>query len=332
MSYTSDNDRPRRQARTIAWAALLAALLLFMMFGREPERTRFWGAFYHAGHVPLFGLVAVSLLGLFGSRGVSLASPRPWWAAFALAVALGGTTEVLQIFQAGRDASVWHFLRDVAGAASFLLVLATVGWTWGRGSLIRSAGRRALVGLAVVAMLGAAGFNLAATIVAYGERDTALPTLFALDGAWWERSFVETHDSVLTPHARPAHMTVPFDGPLARLDLNPGTYPGLVLDEPYPDWRWARSLVLTFVSDLDAPLPLSIRVEDARHDNRFADRFNRQFLIHPGVNRVVIPLDDVRRAPDRRQMDMRHIRQIIVFSGRLTAPTHVFIGPLRLGD
>jgi hypothetical protein len=332
MTYTTDDDRPRRNASTIAWAMLLAGLLSFMMFGQEPERTRFWGSFYHAGHVPLFGLVAVSVLGLLWSRGASLASPRPWWTAFAVSVALGGTTEVLQIFQSGRDASVWHFLRDVAGSASFLLVAATVGWTGGHGSLIRSAGRRALTGLGVVAMLGAAGFDLAATVTRYGERDLAFPVLFAADGSSWERSFVVAQDCVLTPHARPAGLAVSFDGPLARLDLKAGGFPGITFDEPFPDWTGARSLVLTFISDLDTPTPLVIRVHDARHDNRSEDRFNRRLLVLPGFNRIVIPLDDVRRAPDRREMDMRHITRIIIFAPRPTSPTHVYIGPIRLDD
>ena len=135
----------------------------------------------------------------------------------------------------------------------------------------------------------------------YGERDRAFPTLFALDGAWWERSFIDTHDSVLTPHARPADVAVPFDGPLARLDLKPGTYPGVAFDEPYPDWRGLTSLVLTFVSDLDAPLAL--RHPRARRERTTIGTGSLQppALVRPGLNRVVIPLDDVRRAPDRRR-------------------------------
>src|SRR5512140_3594332 len=121
---SSTDDRSRRQVRLVAWAAVLAVLLLFMMFGRVPARTKFWESFFHAGHVPLFGLVAVSILGMLRERGASLAAPGPWWAVFAVSVALGATTETLQVFQPGRDASVWHFLRNVAGAASFLLVLA----------------------------------------------------------------------------------------------------------------------------------------------------------------------------------------------------------------
>jgi hypothetical protein len=314
------------------WTGLLAGLLLFMMFDEVPEQTRFWEDIYHAGHVPLFGLVAISLLGLFQAGGASLNRPRTWWLAFTLAVVLGGTTEVLQLLQPGRGASFWHFLRDVAGAASFLLVAGTVRWKDRFAGPIRSAGGRALAWTGVFLMLSAAGFNLAMTVAMYGERDMAFPTLFALDGSWWERPFIQTDDSVLTPHARPAHMAVPLDEPLARLDLKPGTYPGVAFNELYPDWRGARTLMLTIVSDLDQPLRLTIRVNDAQHDNRFDDRFNRTLLVRPGVNRIVIPLDDVRRAPDRREMDMRHIRCIILFGYRLAEPTHIYLGPLRLGD
>jgi hypothetical protein len=332
MTYRPDDNRRQRVASAVIWAVVLVGLLLFMVLGEVPDRTVFWEDVYHAGHVPLFGMVAISILGLCQARGAALDVPGPWWLAFTLAVVLGGGTELLQIVQPGRDASFWHFLRDVAGAGSFLLVAATVQWKGRFVGPIRSAARRGPAWAAAALMVGVAGLNLAATVTAYGERDLAYPTLFTPDGSWWERQFVETHDSVLTPDARPEHVAIPSDQPLARLDLRPGTYPGVAFNEPYPDWRGARSLVLTFVSDLDVPLRLTIRVNDASHDNRFADRFNRALLIRPGVNRIVIPLDDVRRAPARREMDMRHIRRIMLFGYRLTEPTHVYLGPLRLGD
>lgn len=330
---TSSDEHPQRasMAGTVAWAAFLLALLLFMVFGQVPDRTRLWENSFHAGHVLIFGLGALSILGLMQTRGVSLEGPRPWWMACAVATALGAGTELLQRYQPGRDASVWHFLRDVAGAASFLLVVAMVGWPWGGVRLIRSGRRRLVALVAVVAMIGAAGADLLATVVVYGQRDMALPTLYAFDGSRRERMFIETHESALTPGAGPPGLAA-TDEPLARLDLNPAIYPGITLREPYPDWRWARSLELTLVSDLDAPLPLTIRIDDAAHDNRYEDRFNRQLIVRPGVNRILIPLDAVRRAPAGREMDMRHIRQIILFGYQVTAPTHVYLGPIRLRD
>jgi hypothetical protein len=332
MTTTVEHNRAARVAGTVAWAAVLCGLLAFMMFGEVPDRTRFWAAVYHAGHVPLFGLVAVSVLGVLWGWGAPLTARWPWWSAFAASVALGATTETLQIYQPGRDPSVWHFLRNVAGAASFLLVPAMVGWKPRGPVLIRSSRRRALAACGVAAMLAASLFNLAQTVARYGERDLSYPTLFAFDGSWWEWPFIELNASAITPNARPAGITVPSDEPLARLDLGAATFPGITLDEPFPDWSGARNLVVTVVSDLDAPLPMVIRVHDATHDYRTRDRFNRSLLVRPGFNRFVIPLDEVRRAPEKREMDMRHIRQVILFAVRPAAATHVYLGPLRLDD
>ena len=88
--------------------------------------------------------------------------------------------------------------------------------------------------------------------------------------------------------------------------------------------------MFTVVSDLDRPLRLVVRVHDRAHDQRFADRFNRSLVILPGLNRVAIPIDEIRRAPDRREMDLRYVRGIVLFAYRLTEPTHVYLGALRL--
>jgi len=37
-----------------------------------------------------------------------------------------------------------------------------------------------------------------------------------------------------------------------------------------------------------------------------------------------------RRAPDRREMDLRRVRGIVLFADRLERPTHLYLGPIRL--
>jgi hypothetical protein len=115
-----------------------------------------------------------------------------------------------------------------------------------------------------------------------------------------------------------------------RLDLKPGAYPGIGIVEPHPDWSGYRVLAITIVSDLDAPLPIAIRVHDAAHDQRYEDRFNRALTVAPGVNRFTIALDDIRHAPDRREMNMRRIRGVLLFAYQRTQPTHLYLGPIRL--
>jgi hypothetical protein len=89
-------------------------------------------------------------------------------------------------------------------------------------------------------------------------------------------------------------------------------------------------LIFTAWSDLDAPLPISIRIHDARHDQRFEDRYNTVVVLGPGAARVVIPLEDVRMAPQDRVMDMHAIRAIVLFAHKLKRPARIYLGEFFL--
>jgi hypothetical protein len=313
------------------WVALAVALLVFLFVAGAPEPTMFWNDVFDAGHVPLFGLLALVALRVVRNRFPDLTPGRAWWFAFGATAALGGATEALQAFQPNRDPSFADVARDLAGAGAFLLGAAALPRLSGGPSWIATAKRRRAVVSTAVAVLLVSGFQLALTVAVLAARRAAMPTLFALDGSWRERRLVTAGEGgALTPNARPATLAAGFTLPLARLDLQPAVYPGVSLEEPYPDWRGYRRLTFTVVSDLDAPLTLTIRIHDAHHDQRYEDRFNRSLSIAPGVNRIAIELDDVRKAPDRREMDMARIRDIIIFAYRPAVPAHVFLGPVRL--
>jgi hypothetical protein len=290
----------------------------------------FADALFDAGHTPLFGGVALAVLGLLRARERGASDRALRWRAFLLTVAIGAVTEVLQVFQGNREPSLSDLVRDAAGAAAFLLLLPPrhpVPGTDGLRPVLRHPWAAWSTG---VLLLAASAANLGLTTAAYIARDRALPALAAFDGAWWERWFVETQDSSLSAQARPPGLDASLAEPLARLDLKPGAYPGIGIVEPHPDWSGYRRLVITIVSDLDAPLPIAIRVHDAAHDQRYADRFNRALAVVPGVNRFTIALDEIRHAPDRREMDMRRIRGVLLFAYQRTQPTHLYLGPIRL--
>jgi hypothetical protein len=329
-SAPRDSEPGPRRAVGAGWILVLVVLLLILAFGAAPERSMFMDAFFDAGHTPLFAGVALAVLGLVRVRGRGASDLACRWRAFLLTVAIGAITEVLQVFQVDRDPSLIDFARDVAGAGALLLLLPRHRPAYG------TEGPRPVRGLPWVAwsagalLLAVSAANLGLTTAAYVARDRAMPALARFDGAWWERWFVETQDSSLIAQARPSGLDASIAEPLARLDLKPGAYPGIGIVEPHPDWTGYRALVITIVSDLDAPLPLALRVHDAAHDQRYEDRFNRALTVAPGVNRFRIALDDIRRAPDRREMDMRRIRGVLLFAYQRTQPTHVYLGPFRL--
>ena len=314
----------------VARLLLLAGLIAFLFLGDVPEHTRFWEALFDAGHAALFGAVALVLQSLLTrERGTGRGAASPAHA-FGVTLILAAGSEVVQSLQPHRDVSVADFLRDAAGAGAFLLL--DVAWRSRRSPGTAPLTTRARVGaaLAAVGLLAAAAGELIYTVSLYAARDRAFPTLYSLDGSWRERPFIVTGGNVLSADQAPERTAAMDVGPLARLDLKPGLYSGLTFDEPYPDWSGHQRLTFTVVSDLDRPLVLVIRVHDATHDQRYADRFNRRLTIEPGVNRIAIPIDDIRRAPDRREMDLGRVRGIVIFAYKLERPLHLYLGPMRL--
>jgi len=49
-----------------------------------------------------------------------------------------------------------------------------------------------------------------------------------------------------------------------------------------------------------------------------------------GETRIEVPLDEVRRAPRDREMDMRRIRLIVLYAYRLDRPVTLRLGPVRV--
>jgi hypothetical protein len=235
------------------------------------------------------------------------------------------------LLQANREVSLADVARDLAGAAAFLLARTALVGVWVAHERGLTAFGRAMVLVMAAVVFGAALSELAVTSAVYLARRQAFPTLFALDGSWWEHHLIVTGRTRVTPRQPPPPGIDGLPGDtLARVDLQPGLYPGLTFDEPYPDWRGYQRLTFAVVSDLDGPLGLALRVHDARHDQRFADRFNRRLTINPGVNRIEIPLDEIRLAPDARELDLGRVRGIVLFAYRLRQPVHFYLGPLRL--
>jgi len=276
---------------------------------------------FDAGHAVLFGVVMLLVSGL------------PWvrsgGKALLITLLLAAASEILQLADPTRDASIGDFLRDGAGAVAFLLLRASSGPPADR----RVPGSTVVVG-SLALRLAASGLllSVAAPFLLvcgiYIERNRAFPTLFRLDGSWWESRLISTGNATLV-----TSVTSPVDahdGVAALLLLRPGVSPGVVFDEPFPDWSAFHRLAFTVLSVADAPITLTIRVHDEWHDQRFADRFNRRIAIAPGENRVSIPLNEIRQAPVGREMDLHRVRSIMLFVYRLDRPARVYLGPLVL--
>lgn len=124
------------------------------------------------------------------------------------------------------------------------------------------------------------------TLLAYAHRAQAAPVI------WREGSLLFSHFS----------------------NRSGGAYPGISIVEPIRDWRAYRELQV----EIDNPHPQSLhvvlRVHDRWHDQRYADRYNEEFLLPARQTTTVrIPMPRIESAPATRRLDMRNVSGLSAF-------------------
>jgi hypothetical protein len=160
----------------------------------------------------------------------------------------------------------------------------------------------------------------ALTTAAYIQRASRVPQLVQLDSALG-RHFLTASE---------AHMVVATDG---SLEVQPerGRWPGLLLEDVWPDWRAYSTLVIDLSNTGDRAFWILVRIDDRRSDPQVRDRYNQRFELAPLSRREIrIPVAEIESAPTSAKMDLAHIQRVILFEdgGR---PTHTFyLHSLRL--
>lgn len=324
----------RRRFRSPAWPALFAALavgaILFLEYGRVPADTLWWTTAYDAGHALVFGVFAISVLGLLrrylgeDDRG----RRRAYLSAFVLAAVAGLATELAQV-GIDRDADPWDLMRDVVGAAAFLLFTATLD-----GDLVRWPARpwipvKAIVRVAATALLLLAFVPLAVVGLGYVFRDAAFPHLLDFE-SYWEGRFVHVRDARVTLAFLPEPWTDP-NRVVGLVRFDAARWPGVQLREPYPDWTGHETLTFRVWSELDRELPLAIRIDDGRSlaSGAYAHRFTKRIPISPGENRIELPLSEVSAARSGG-FDLADVRRLMLFLNGPDRPVELYVDDLRL--
>jgi hypothetical protein len=281
-----------------------------------------------AGHGPVFaGIAIVLLLWRAPLPGATVRSVSQYRDAFLLALALGLLTELVQAWMPDRQAAPLDVLHDAAGAALGLSLL----WWWERGRRSRFDATRVRAAAApVVWLMAAAAITLLAwqplqAARAYAARHAALPTLLPL-GAFAEQRFALAHQAEIGHASLPAGFQRPGDVESLRLRFVAGARPGLQVFEPMPDWRGHDILALDLTNPGADPVPVVIRVLDARHDWSHEDRFNQPFEI-PAESRVTLrfSLAAIAASPHGRPMDMAAVADLMLFAGRPLGAGDIYI-------
>lgn len=312
----------RSRILVMVMALVVLGLMAIIANYQIPYDTILWVEIQNTGHTPFFGVIALLILGISTqSLGGRIKSRLLHYViALTVTVLLGLISEYIQI--AGpRDADVWDFVRDVAGAVSFLGL-----YMWWEGSLSRKT--RVIAGLIAAGVLLASLAPLAWWTTAHLGRNASFPVICDFESYWTTR-FISTREARFRVVDSPV-ISASERGRAARVTFQPVHFSELTVREPYPDWRGNKSLFIDVFSEYDSAVLLHVRVEDFAHNDDFSDRFNRVFEVHKGLNRISIPLGEIQSAPAGREMEMCSIRAIRIFTGGLETERTLYIDNIRL--
>ena len=311
---------------------LLLLAVLSLLFIPVPSHTFLWKAVNNFAHVPLFCLVAILLLWI--SR--ILIYPPDWTGirhyvmAMLGVLILGLLTEVLQFFSETRQSEISDVVHDLVGAMCGLAIFFTYDQHLsGKLAEWRDFPRHRIIRLCVVVVLGITLVPVVGWTYAYWDRANRFPSILQFSSSW-EMKFVRTSESKLQVVVPPQGWNKSVEDKVGLVVFHPKTYPGIRIDEPYPDWRGYSKLQLEIFSELPAPQSLVIRIDDILHNKKYTDRFNKAMTISPGLNQIEIPLDDIRQAPVGRELDLRAIKTVLLFAVNPPKEFSLYVDNFRL--
>jgi len=216
-------EPPKTANRKMTRLALLAvvAVLLLTLHLYSPLQNGLWAqTFFDALHVPVFGLIALSLYAI---------TPDHYRRAYRIAQALAVTcvlsvlSEAVQI-PVSRDASLHDLIADWLGAAGFLSAALAVSPGFSISMV-----RRVTMGVAATALLGWPLYPLANVSAAFLERNAQFPILVQFDSRFGavlvRKQNVNVHIS-----------NQPGSGhKFAHVTVGAGPWPGLAFHDLWPD-------------------------------------------------------------------------------------------------
>lgn len=277
-------------------AGSAAVFLLLLVPVRLPAGERWVEAWSAGAHVVLFAALAwLWGRGLPGwSRG---------WRLWGVLAAVAAAVEGLQLWT-GRSVGWADWCSGAAGAAC-------VCATW------RVRGGIRLLAVLALTFLPAAW---EAALQILEKRD--FPLLADPARRWAGRGWIENGGRLQREEEGFRFLS---DDP-----TTPAAYPGVFRVPAAKDWRRIEALDTSLYWPEEKPAVMGLRVDDQPGQPPYADRFQREFSVTQGWNRVRIPVRELGRTASGRPLRLDCIRRWGVFLVSGEAFDYFLLGPVRL--
>ncbi len=301
-----------RKIKPILISALTVSTLLgFILFFNPGINSRIFKTLMDFSHVFVFGLIAIIInKGLDKKRRAETNRII----AFLAAVFLGFVIEIIQLGMKDRFFEIDDLLNDAIGAVAFLAIAADYE-TRSKALFMRT--------LSVMLII-LAGLPFYISCIYYRLNLNRFPVINSfestLETSSWEKNRAKIIRTVLSGKKDYS----------AELILLPGEFSGVCREGFVHDWRGYKIFSADVYLPAEKYLSITLRINDMLHNNEFDDRFNRRIMLKPGLNHISINLEDIRKSPATRPMDLRNVTRICFFTTGLAEQETVYLDNIRL--
>ena len=118
-----------------------------------------------------------------------------------------------------------------------------------------------------------------------------------------------------------------------RADLTTQLYSGVALKYFPGNWQHYQWFQFRIYNPSKDVISITCRIHDKTHIKgvqQYKDRFNTTHSFPNGWSTITISLDEIRQAPDERQMDLGQIYGVGFFASQLAYPRTIYIDDVRL--
>lgn len=294
-----------------------------------PSHTYLWREIHNTGHTFLFGAFSLAVLAMVRQYLPASASRPLFQYALALVITTfsGALVELAQIYLPG-DSDLYDLSRDIAGAVAALGFRAAVDKSIRKTSdFAKSSWQKFFLVISFVALV-AALTPLALLTTAYVHRNISFPIIADFQTPWLN-PLIKTKKVSWSLEPSPSVWNG-HEGRVGKLQFLPAKYPTFSIEEPYPNWENYNTLQFQIFSPNNEIVTIGLSIEDSHHDKSFEDRFNLTIDLKKGQNDIAISLEKIQLAPKKRQMDMKAINSIHIFTGVIEKPVLLYLDNIRL--
>ena len=295
---------------------IIASWLLLIY--RIPKESMLMAEVQNSGHALALFTLAFTF-SLYFDKFFASSSRRTVILSFCVCVVFSGLVEIVQS-KIGRSASWSDFLMDLVGISAGALAFLSLK--------IKGMSQFILPFVALTLLLGCF-ISPFRWLYAEKVRDSVFPIIGDFETPAVNRYFKGSYSASLTVVDAPEEW-LGNESKVARIDVRPGSWPGIQAFEMQDDWRDYSTLKFQVYNPQAESLRVVLRVNDTNHDNKHDDRFNRTYDLAPGEHEISVEIDDIIHTRSGRVLNQKRLQNLMVYMNKPTATYTLYFDNFRL--